>query len=120
MDLEDGKLTIDDGELKIDSAALTRCIEKCFAMSRDGRLSLEQRRGFLIQGKVLRGHLINLISAVFDDARAVEEADQAMRDLNQKLVEAFNDLAAISQALEVLASVSGLLGNLLKLAVSFA
>lgn len=110
-------MRIDDGTVKIDSVTLTQCIENCFAMSRDGRLTLEQRRDFLVQGKILRGHLINLISATFNgNAQKVLEANQAIRDVNSKLLEASKDLDSISQAMQLLASLAGLLANLLGLA----
>lgn len=106
--------------LKIDSVTLTQCIEECFALARNPRLSEEQATNCLVAGKLLRGALLNVISAIFRDGTPeVLEANQNINELNQKLKQAGNDLSTISDTTGAAASLASLLGNILGLATAF-
>lgn len=106
---------------KVDSVALTQCIEECFALARDPRLSQEQATDCLVAGKLLRGALVNVISAIFRDGTPeLLEANQNIARLNQRIKEAGDDLGGIAETMQAAASLAGLLGNILRLAVAFA
>lgn len=106
--------------LKIDAPTLTQLINTCFELSMDGRLTDDQQRGFLVAGKRLRGCLLNLISAEFNDGTAeVVAANSQLKQANQHAADLAKDLSAASKVLSEITSLVGGLDDLLKLAVSF-
>ena len=52
---------------KVDSVTLTEVIDRCLDYSMDGRFTQTQRTKFLALAKRLRGSLLNLLSARFDE-----------------------------------------------------
>ena len=103
-----------------DNKQLVVCIEKCFDLSMDGRLTQPRRSEMLALGKRLRGSLINLLSAEFaDDLKAVKDANQKLQAVNQTLTDS---IAAINKIADTVKEVTRLvtsLDKLLKLVVSF-
>jgi hypothetical protein len=91
---------------RLDVSRLAAVVERCFDYALDGRLTAARRRGFLIAGKRLRGCLLNLISARFDDTTALDQA-------NGRLVEVNGRLADVEDTIDHTASV---LGDVTKLA----
>jgi hypothetical protein len=100
--------------MKINSALLTEIIESCFDLSMDGRLPSGKRRDFLTLGKRLRGVLVNILTARFDDGtQAVIDVNTKISDLNKSLKntnDAFNNAAQlIGQLGALVSSLDGLL-----------
>jgi len=106
--------------LKVDTTTLADIVNQCFAFASDGRFNLQQQKALLADGKRLRGLLLNLLSAQFDDGT------QAVLDANNQLLVVNNDLAnaaaALANVAKTLGDVADLVGNLdqlLNVAVSF-
>ena len=99
--------------IKVDNTTLADIINQCFGYSSDGRLSPGQQAMLLADGKRLRGLLLNLLSAQFDDGtQAVLDANGQLKTLNAELA---NSAAALENAAQTLDDVSSLVGNLDKL-----
>jgi hypothetical protein len=86
----------------------------------DGRFSQNQRTEFLALGKRLRGSLLNLISAQFDDGtQAVLNANQQLNVVNTQLSDAVTALANFAQVVNNISDLVSDLDQLLKVAASF-
>ena len=106
--------------MKVDTSTLTDIINQCFDFSMDGRLSPQQRTVFLADGKRLRGLLINLLSAQFDEGnQAVLDANDRLAKVNSRLAASAAALANVAQTLGDVATLVGNLDKLLNVAVSF-
>jgi len=106
--------------LATDTTTLSDIIIQCFDYSMDGRFSPKQRTAFLMDGKRLRGLLLNLLSARFEDGtQVVLDANKQLTAINKKLADSAETLA---HAAEVLGDVAALVANLdqlLSVATSF-
>lgn len=99
--------------MTVDTTTLADIINQCFAFSSDGRFSEDQQNSFLADGKRLRGLLMNLLSAKFDEGTpAVLDANARLTDVNNQLDD---DAAVLARAAEVLTNISNLVGTLDKL-----
>lgn len=106
--------------LKVDTTTLSEIINRCFDYSMDGRFSSDQQTAFLADGKRLRGILLNLLSAQFDDGtQAVLDANKQLIDVNTTLSNSATTLANAAQTLNGVASLASNLDKLLNLAKSF-
>jgi hypothetical protein len=104
----------------IDTVTLTTIINQCFAFATDGRVSLSDQQSFLIEGKRLRGLLLNLLSAQFDDTTAnFTTASNALSSVNAKLSNAATALANTAATLNGIAALVNNLDKLLGVAASF-
>src|SRR5260370_389566 len=106
--------------MTVDTTTLAAIINRCFAFSADGRFSDAQQSSFLVDGKRLRGLLLNLLSAQFNDGtQAVLDANSRLTEVNTQLA---NDVAILNNAANSLTNVSNLVGildKLLNVAASF-
>ena len=106
--------------MTVDTTTLTETINRCFDYSMDGRLTPARQTKYLTQGKRLRGHLLNLISARFEDGtQAVIDANAKLKEVNAQLKDS---VASLERAAEVLANIAKLvkvLDGLLGIAASF-
>src|SRR5260370_42423114 len=99
--------------MTVDATTLAAIINRCFAFSADGRFSDAQQSSFLVDGKRLRGLLLNLLSAQFNDGtQAVLDANSRLTEVNTKLA---NSTAALANTAQTLNDVASLVGNLDKL-----
>lgn len=99
--------------LKVDTTTLAEIINQCFIYSTDGRFSSAQQTAFLADGKRLRGLLLNLLSAQFDDGtQAVLDANKQLTAINTELS---NSATALANAAQTLKDVARLVDNLDKL-----
>lgn len=99
--------------IKVDTTTLSNIINQCFGYATDGRFSSGQQTAFLADGKRLRGLLLNLLSARFDDGtQPVLDANKQLAVVNTQLS---NAATALANAAQTLNSVAGLVGNLDKL-----
>lgn len=106
--------------MTIDTVTLTGIINRCFDLSMDGRLSDFQRNAFLVEGKRLRGHLVNLLSAQFDeDSEEFKQASKRLKAVNTELRDGAAVLAKTAAVLANIATLVGTLDKLLNVAVSF-
>ncbi len=106
--------------MKLECGELTKTIMDCFDNSLDNRFTSEERKEFLIQGKKLRGSLVNLLSADFyEDTVEVVEANKSIKEINRMLNETdriLNNVAAVTGDIAKLVSI---LDDLLKLAAGY-
>jgi len=99
--------------IKVDTTTLSNIINQCFAYSSDGRLSPSQQAAMLADGKRLRGLLMNLLSAQFNDGtQAVLDANNQLTKVNTALA---NSATALANAAQTLDDITSLVGNLDKL-----
>ncbi len=99
--------------MTVDTTTLVAIINRCFAFSADGRFSDPQQASFLVDGKRLRGLLLNLLSAQFNDGtQAVLDANSKLTEVNTQLD---NGAAVLNNATSALTNVSNLVGILDKL-----
>jgi hypothetical protein len=106
--------------IKVDTTTLSDIINQCFGYATDGRFSSDQQAAFLAEGKRLRGLLLNLLSAQFDDGtQAVLDANKQLTTVNTELSNAATTLAKAAQTLNNVAGLVGNLDKLLNVAASF-
>ena len=106
--------------IKVDTTTLSDVISKCFDQATDGRYTDEQQTAFLADGKRLRGLLMNLLSAQFNDGtQRVVDANASVKAVNAQLTASAANLAATSQMLSDIANLVGTLDGLLNIAASF-
>jgi hypothetical protein len=106
--------------LKADTTTLAAIVDQCFDYSMDGRFSLKQQNVFLTDGKRLRGSLLNLLSARFDDGtQALLDANEQLTKINARLEDSAVVLAHVAQTLNDIATLVGNLDKLLNVATSF-
>jgi len=99
--------------IKVDTTTLSNIINQCFAFSSDGRLSPSQQATMLADGKRLRGLLMNLLSAQFNDGtQAVLDANNQLTKVNATLA---NSATALANTVQTLNEITSLVGNLDKL-----
>lgn len=105
---------------RVDAVALTVTIDRCLDYSMDGRLTEPERMQFLIAAKRLRGALLNLLSARFDEGTpALSSANAELRRVSTALKK---ETAVIENAARTLAELTALvaaLDRLLGVAVGF-
>lgn len=107
--------------LKVDTQSLTALISECFDLSMNGDLESDEiRSNFLVAGKQLRGCLVNLISAQFNDGtKDVVEANKELNQVNQNTAKLTQNLASTNDVLGQINKLVGILDGLLKIAASF-
>ena len=95
---------------RVDSVALTAMIDRCFDYSMDGRLTQAERMQFLVSAKRLRGSLLNLLSARFDEGtQALAAANAELGRVNARLQ---SEAAVLDDAARTLADLTTLVGSL--------
>jgi hypothetical protein len=106
--------------MNVDTPTLANLITTCFNLSMDGRLNDAHQREFLIEGKRLRGCLINLLTARFNDGtQQVLTANQQLAQVNQQTLQLTNNLANAANVLAQINAMVVVLDQLLQLAASF-
>ncbi len=106
--------------IAVDTPTVTKLIMTCFNLSTDGRLGDHQHRDFLVAGKRLRGCLVNLVSAQFnDDTDMVLDGNRQLTRVTQQAAHLKGDPAAAAGVLSEINVVVGVLDELLNLAVAF-
>lgn len=104
----------------VDTATLSSVINQCFTLSMNTQLSPGDRNSFLVEGKRLRGQLLNLLSAQFDaGSQQLAAANQSLSSINASLAQSAALLANTAQTLNAIANLVGTLDKLLTVATSF-
>lgn len=105
----------------VDTDNLAAAVRLCFANARDLQFSTEQRQEFLFQGKRLRGALVNLISAQFDEGITpeVNAANSELRSITRRLKDTKATLERYAETVERISNLVGALDGLLKLVAKF-
>ena len=104
----------------IDTPTLTMIINQCFANATDERFSPKDQNIFLIEGKRLRGQLLNLLSAQFDNTTAqFASATASLNEVNSALSTSATVLANTASTLNSIATLISNLDKLLAVASSF-
>jgi hypothetical protein len=106
--------------IAVDTPTVTRLIVTCFNLSLDDRLGDRQQRDFLVAGKRLRGCLVNLVSAQFnDDTDMVLDVNRQITRIIQQTAHLKGDVTTAAGVLSEINVAVGVLDELLNLAVSF-
>jgi hypothetical protein len=106
--------------MNVDTTTLTKVITQCFGYSSDGRFTDEQQTAFLVEGKRLRGLLLNLLSAQFNEGTPeVIAANTQLTIVNTSLSDAVATLANAATTLKNVAALVKTLDGLLSIADSF-
>jgi len=106
--------------MKCDTVTLVQVIDKCLDYALDGRLKPEQRAEFLALAKRMRGSLLNLVTAKFEEGtKAVEGANANLTKIINDLGDEERVLSDTATTVKNLAQLAGMLDELLKIAVSF-
>lgn len=107
-------------KVQFDTVALTDIINDCFLLSMDGRLSIDQQTEMLTLGKRLRGTLINIISAIFDDqTEDFQKATADLKKVNNDLKAQIQQLTNLAQTVKEIGALIGDLDKLLSVATAF-
>lgn len=106
--------------ITVDTSTLSSIINQCFNYSTDGRVPQAQQTLFLADGKRLRGLLLNLLSARFDEkTQEVLDANTRLTAVNNELSNSAAALSNIAQTTSDIATLVGNLDKLLNIAKSF-
>jgi hypothetical protein len=106
--------------MKLKCEELTKTIMECFDNSMDNRFTTEERKEFLVNGKRLRGSLINLLSADFNEETAeIIESNNLIKEINVSLKEKDRMLDNAAVVVDNITKLVSILDDLLKLAASF-
>jgi hypothetical protein len=105
----------------VDTSTLTSMISTLVDDSMDGRFSPAQQQQCMVLAKRLRGTLMNLLSARFNDGTPqVVQANSDLNTVNNQIQVAATNLGAFAQTLANVTSLVGQLDSLLALAAKFA
>ena len=105
---------------RVDAVTLTAIIDQCLDYSMDGRLPQSRRTEFLATAKRLRGALVNLLSARFEErTKGLSKANADLEGLNRRLEKEARVLADAAGTLADLAKIVGSLDKLLGVATRF-
>jgi hypothetical protein len=106
--------------LSADTGTLTMMISTLVDLSMDGRLSGDEQQECLVLAKRLRGTLLNLLSARFDDGTpSVLAANSALTAVNTRVQALSNNVSATANAIASVTNLIGQLDGLLKVATTF-
>jgi exonuclease VII small subunit len=106
--------------MRLDNQMLTQVIERCFDLSMSGALPPERRRDYLMLGKRLRGSLLNVLSAQFDEtAPEFQAANKALSETNAELAKAQQSLEDALKAVQRVGELASKLDDVLKVADKF-
>ncbi len=104
----------------VDTTTLTTIINQCFSFATDARVSSADQNNFLIEGKRLRGQLLNLLSAQFDNTSPqFAAATNSLNSVNTTLSQSATALANTATTLNAVANLVSNLDKLLAVASSF-
>jgi hypothetical protein len=104
----------------VDTVTLTTIINRCFSYAIDARVAPPDQSTFLVEGKRLRGQLLNLLSAQFDAGSAqLAAANKNLTAINAALAQSATALADTALTLQNIASLVSSLDKLLSIATSF-
>lgn len=106
--------------MKTSNAELAQIIELCFDLSMDARIAPGAQKEFLAIGKRLRGSLLNLLSAQFNEGtKEVILANGLIKQLNEGLSGTTQVLKNTADFITQLGELVAILDSLLKLVGTF-
>lgn len=106
-------------DAKCDVVRLAEIVDRCFDYAMDARLSQARRTKFLVAGKRLRGSLLNLISARFNDTARLAAANARLDAINTRLARTKEVIEKTAEVLKDLGTLTSALDTLLATAVLF-
>jgi geranylgeranyl pyrophosphate synthase len=113
-------MTAAKARVRIDTETLVAIINQCFDFAMDGRLKPRERKEFLVAGKRLRGTLVNMLTATFDEsAEQFQDASKTIQAVNRDLKATKADIERAATTMANLATLAQVLDDLLKIASSF-
>ena len=106
--------------IAVDTNTLTSMISTLVDLSMDGRVPDPIQQECLVLSKRLRGTLVNLLSARFNDGTpAVVTANRALNSANAQVQALINNLNSAANTVAAVTNIVGQLDGLLKIAASF-
>jgi len=103
---------------KTNNTLLVSCIEQCFFLATSSQLTPKQRNEMLALGKRLRGSLINLLTAQFnDDVKEVDEANAEIQAVDQLLLDAIAAVDNVADTVKRVNQLISVLDKLLEIAI---
>jgi hypothetical protein len=106
--------------MKTNNAGLAQLVEQCFSLSMNGDIKESDRKDFLAIGKRLRGSLLNLLTAEFEEGtQEVIDANSRISDLNKNLITVTQNLQQVADVVKQIGQLVTILDDLLKIAASF-
>jgi len=106
--------------MKVNNAELASLADRCFDLSMDGDVQPSDQKNFLVLGKRLRGSLVNLLTAEFQEGtQAVVNANNQITTLNQTISDATQVLNNTTQIINQINQLVNILDDLLKIASNF-
>jgi hypothetical protein len=107
-------------KVRVNTEALVAIINQCFDLAMDGRLKPRERKTFLVAGKRLRGTLVNLLTATFDEsAERFQDASKTIESVNKDLKATKVKIDRAATTMANLATLAQVLDDLLKIASGF-
>lgn len=107
-------------KVQIDTKKLHDIIIICFDNAGDDRFSRADQKEFLALGKRLRGTLVNILSAYFDDEnKAFIEATKKLNSVNREVKATIKQIGDTAKTLENIGKLVGVLDDLLITATKF-
>ena len=105
----------------VDTTTLTSLISTLVDDSMDGRIPEDVQNQCMVLAKRLRGTLVNLLSARFNEGTAeVVKANNDLATVNSQIQKGIDETNSFAQALAKATALVGQLDGLLSLAVKFA
>jgi hypothetical protein len=106
--------------MQTDNKSLVDCIDKCFALSVNPAIPIDQQEAYQIKGFELRSRLVTLLHAAFADGTAeVVAANAEIASVNQKLKDTVDKLQHIADTIAAVSNLVGTLDSLFKLPFAF-
>jgi len=107
-------------DTKCDVKSLTDIVDRCFDLAMDNRLTEAQSTKYLALGKELRGSLLNLISARFEEGTPqLEQANAELKSLNAAIKKDSEAIQKVADTVKSLGTLVTALDKLLGVAASF-
>jgi hypothetical protein len=103
--------------MRLDSAGLAEMITNCFDRAMDGSLPPEEQVKWQVEGKRLRGVLVNVLTAQFVERTGeIQATNDRIRAINAELKGALGSMQKRKEQLEAVNAVVRTVDSLLKFA----
>jgi len=106
--------------MQTDNKTLVDCIDRCFALSVNPKIPIDQQAIFQNKGFELRSRLVTLLHASFaDGTKEVTDANAKIAEVNRKLKDAVDNLQKIADTVAAVGNLVSILDDLFKLPFAF-
>src|SRR5262245_6305637 len=106
--------------MQTDNKTLVDCVDKCFALSVNPQVPIDQQEAFQNRGFELRSRLVTLLHASFaEGTKEVTDANGKIREVNRKLKDTVANLQKIADTVAAVSNLVSILDDLFKLPFAF-